>query len=60
MQSCKLQSNLNNSNTDGSFITMVNSNSFLRPNKILPIAPENKYLRKFSHFILKLYVEYAH
>ena len=34
-----LQSNLNGSNTDGSF-TMANSNSFLSPNEILPIAQE--------------------
>ena len=38
----KLQSNLNNSNTDGSF-TIANSNSFLSPYEILPIAQENKY-----------------
>ena len=38
----KLQSNLNSSNTDGSF-TMVNSNSFLSPFEILPIAQENKH-----------------
>ena len=32
-----IQSNLDSSNTDGSF-TMANSNSFLSPYKILPIA----------------------
>ena len=32
-----IQSNLNGSNTDGSF-TMANSNSFLSPYKIFPIA----------------------
>ena len=37
-----IQSNLNSSNTDGSF-TMVNSTSFLSPFEILPIAQENKY-----------------
>ena len=37
-----IQSNLYSSNTDGSF-TMVNSNSFLSPYEILPIAQENKY-----------------
>ena len=37
-----LQSNLNNSNSDGSF-TMANLNSFLSPYEILPIAQENKY-----------------
>ena len=36
-----LQSNLNSSNTDGSF-TMANSNSFFSLYEILPIAPENK------------------
>ena len=50
-----VQSNLDGSNTDGSF-TMANSNSFLSPYEILPIAQENKYLRKFSYFIVKLYV----
>ena len=37
-----MQSNLNSSNTHGSF-TMVNSNSFLNTYEILPIAQENKY-----------------
>ena len=50
-----LQWNLNSSNTDGSF-TMVNSNSFLSPYEILLLAQENKYLGKFSYFIMKLYV----
>ena len=54
-----IQSNLNGSNTDGSF-TMANSNSFLSPNEILPIAQENKYLGKFSYFIVKLYVVCTH
>ena len=49
----KVQTNLNSSNTDGSF-TMANSNSFLSPYEILPIAPEKKYLRKFSYFIMEL------
>ena len=44
----ELQSNLDGSNTDGSF-TMANSNSFLSPYEILPIAQENKYFRKFSY-----------
>ena len=35
-----VQSNLNSSNTDGSF-TIVNSNSFLSPYEILQIAQEN-------------------
>ena len=48
----KIQSNLNSSNTKGSF-TMANSNSFF---EIFPIAQENKYLGKFSYFIMKLYV----
>ena len=54
-----LQSNLNSSNTDGSF-TMANSDSFLSPYEILPIAQENKYLRKLSYFIMKLYVVCTH
>ena len=53
-----LQSNLDGSNTDGSF-TMANSNSLLSPYEILPIAQENKYLKKFSYFILKLYGVYS-
>ena len=55
----KLQSNLDGSNTDGSF-TMANSNSFLSPYEIHPIAQENKYLRKFSYLIVKLYVVCTH
>ena len=54
-----VQSNLNGSNTDGSF-TMANSNSFLSPNEILPIAQENKYLGKLSYFIMTLYVVCIH
>ena len=54
-----IQSNLDGSNTDGSF-TMANSNSVLSPYEILPIAQENKYLRKFSYFIGKLYVACIH
>ena len=46
-----LQSNLNSSNTNGPF-TMANSNSFLSPYEILPLAQENKYLGKFSYFIM--------
>ena len=46
-----IQSNLNSSNTDGSFI-IANSKVVLSPYEILPIAPESKYLRKFSYFIL--------
>ena len=38
--------NFNSSKTDGSFI-MANSNSFLSPYEILPIAQENKYLAVF-------------
>ena len=52
------QSNLDGSNTDGSF-TMANSSSFLSPNEIL-IAQENKYLGKFSYFIMKLYAVCTH
>ena len=36
-----VQSNLNNSNTVGSF-TMANLNSFMGPYEILPIAQENR------------------
>ena len=44
-----IQSNLNNSNTYGSFTcTMANSNLFLSPYEILPTAPENKNLGIFS------------
>ena len=51
-----IQSNLNGSNTDGSF-TLANSNSFFSPYKILQIAQENKYLGIFFWFIMELYVE---
>ena len=54
-----IQLNLDSSNTDGLF-TMTYSNSFLSPYEILPIDQENKYLRKFCHFIMKLYVECTH
>ena len=54
-----IQSNLNSSNTDGSF-TMANSNTFFSPYEILLIAQEIKYLGKFSYFIMKLYVVCAH
>ena len=49
----QIQSNLDGSNTDGLF-TRANLNSFLSPYEIHPIAQENKYLRKFSYFIVKL------
>ena len=55
----QIQSNLSSSNTDGSF-TMANSNSFLSPYEILPIAQENKYSGIFSYFIMKLYVVCTH
>ena len=55
----KIQSNLNSSNTDGSF-TMANSNSILSPYEILPLGQENKSLWKFSYFIMKLYVVCTH
>ena len=54
-----IQSNLNSSNTDGSF-TMANSNSFLSTYEILPIAQEKKYLGKYSYFFMKLYVVCTH
>ena len=50
-----IQSNFNSSNSDGSF-TMANSNSFLSPLEIFPIVQENKYLKIFSYFIMKLHV----
>ena len=54
-----VQSNLNSSNTDGSF-TMANANSFLSPYEVLPIAQENKHLGKLSYFITKVYVVCTH
>ena len=39
---------------------MANSNSVLSPYEILPIDQENKYLRKLSYFIMKLYVVCTH
>ena len=54
-----IQLNLDGSNIDGSF-TMANSNSFLSPYEILLIAQVNKYLGKFSYFIMKLYVVCTH
>ena len=51
--------NLNNLKTDGSF-TVANSNSFLSPYEVLTIARENKYLGKFSYFIMKLYAVCTH
>ena len=39
---------------------MADSNSFLSPYEILSIAQENKYLKKFSYFIMKLYVVCIH
>ena len=54
----QVQSNLDSSNTDGSF-TMANSNSFLNPYGVLPIAQENKYLGKFSYFIVKVCCVYS-
>ena len=55
----QIQSNLNRSNTDGSF-TVGYSNSFLSPYEILPTAQENKYLGKFSYSIMTLYVVCTH
>ena len=45
----KLQSNLNSSNTDGSF-AMDNSNSFLSPYEILAIAQEKQLFREIFSF----------
>ena len=55
----RIQYNLNGSNSDVSF-TVDDSSSFLSPYEILPIAQENKYLRKFSYFIVELYVVCTH
>ena len=38
---------------------MANSNLFLSPYEILPLAQENKCLGKFSYFIMELYVDEA-
>ena len=54
-----IQYNLSGSNTDGSF-TVVDSNSFFSPYKILPIAQENKYIGILSYFIMELYVVCTH
>ena len=59
MSTHNIQSDLNSLKTDGSF-TMANSNLFLSPYEILLIAQENKYLREFSYFIMKLYVMCTH
>ena len=59
MWATQVQSNLNSTDTDGSF-TMANSNSFFSPYEILPLAQENKHLGKFSYFIMKLYVVCTH
>ena len=50
-----IQLKLYSSNTDSSFtIMMANSNSFLSPYEILPIAQENKYLGIFFLFYHKI------
>ena len=54
----KRQSNLNSSNSDGLF-TVANLN-FLSHYEIIPSAQENKYLGKFSYFLMKLYVVCSH
>ena len=57
--SSNIQSNLDDSNPDGSF-TLDDSNSFFSPYGILPIAEENKYWGKFSYSMMKLYVVRTH
>ena len=47
----EVQSYLNSSNTDGSFI-MANSNSFFSPSEILPISQENIYHGYFREIFL--------
>ena len=54
-----VQSNLDNSNPDGSFI-IAHSNLFLSTYEIRPIAPENKYFSNFSYFMIKWYVVCTH
>ena len=39
---------------------MINSNMFFSPYEAPTIAQENKYLGKFSYFIIDLYVECTH
>ena len=53
-----VQYNLNGSNPDGSF-TVDDSNPFLSPYEFLPIAQENKYLRKFSFYRRIVYCVYS-
>ena len=52
-----LQLNIDDSNTDGLF-SSDDSNCFLSPYEILPIAQENKYmyLEICFYFVMKLYV----
>ena len=47
-----VESNLNSSNTNGSFTT-ANLNSFLSPCEIFSIVEEIKYFKKFSYFYMK-------
>ena len=47
------------SNSDSSF-TMAHSNSFLSHYEIFPSVQENKYLEKFSYFIMNMYVKRTH
>ena len=51
-----IQSNLNTSNSDGSF-TMDNSNSFFSPYEILSIAQENKLLKYYRKKTFLFYHE---
>ena len=53
-----LQSNLNSSNTDGSF-TMANPNTFFESVRNSADS-SRKQIRKFSYFIKKLYVVCTH
>ena len=53
------QTSVESQQLNGSF-TMANSNSVLNPYEILPIDQENKYLRKLSYFIMKLFVVCTH
>ena len=54
-----LQSNLNSSNTDGSF-TMANSNSFFESLRNSSDSLRKQIFTDFSYYIMKLYVVCTH
>ena len=55
-----MQFTLYDPNNGVSFTLDDSSYSYLSPYEILPTAPVNKYLRKISYFVMKLYVGYTH